>query len=56
MLLADYRVKEYVQEERSGSRVRMEILEWEPNAEVPAEAFTLEVPEGTKVVRVGGQA
>lgn len=50
--LVDYRVREYVQEERNGDRVRMQVLEWRRNVDVPPKTFELRVPPKTKIVRV----
>jgi hypothetical protein len=55
MTFAGHRLIEYLQEEVSGDRVRMEILAWKVNEEIPAERFRLEVPPGTRVTRAGGR-
>jgi len=51
--LVDHRVREYLQVEANGDRVRMEILSWEVDVELSAAYFTLDIPDGTRVVRIG---
>jgi hypothetical protein len=50
--LVDYGIREYVQEERNGNRVRMQVLEWTKNVKVSPATFELRVPANTKIVRV----
>lgn len=50
--LVDHRIREYVQEERNGNRVRMEVLEWTKNVKVSPATFEMRVPANTKIVRV----
>ncbi len=52
ILLVDERLREYSQEEKSGDRVRMQILSWEENREIPPERFLMQVPAGTETVRL----
>lgn len=52
VVLVDGQLREYVQEDRKGNQVHMKILSWEENAEIPAERFRMDVPEGTKTVRL----
>ncbi len=53
VVLVDYRIREYVQIERRGDRVRMQILAWDGKAKVDDKEFELEVPKETKVIRIG---
>lgn len=52
MVMVDDQMREYTQEEKKGNKVRMEILSWEENQEIPPERFRMEVPAGTKIVRL----
>ncbi len=58
MVMVDDQMREYSQEEKKGNKVRMEILFWDENREIPPERFRMEVPAGTKTVRLdlGGRA
>ena len=52
MVMVDDQMREYSQEEKKGNKVRMEILFWDENSEIPPERFRMEVPAGTKTVRL----
>ena len=52
MVLVGERLREYSQEEKSGDTVRMQILSWEENREIPPERFLMQVPPGTETVRL----
>jgi hypothetical protein len=49
---ADFRIAEFEQLEASGNRLRLQVLAWSENEEIPPERFRLEVPAGTKRVRL----
>ena len=55
MVMVDDQMREYSQEEKKGNKVHMEILSWEENHEIPPERFRMEVPAGTKTVRLDGK-
>jgi hypothetical protein len=52
--LSGPRIRDYRQEDASGDRIRLEVLEWKPNPQIPEERFSLEVPPDTKVSRPAG--
>ncbi len=55
MVMVDDQMREFSQEERKGNKVRMEILSWDENREIPPERFRMEVPPGTKTIRLDGK-
>ncbi len=52
MVMVDDQMREYSQEEKKGNKVRMEILSWDENREILPERFRMEVPPGTKIIRL----
>jgi hypothetical protein len=56
MAFKDFEMREYLQVDANGDEARMTITSAERNAPVPADRFSSELPEGTKVVPLDGQA
>ena len=52
IVLIDDQLREYVQVEKSGDEMRMEIVSWKANEPVDPARFELKVPRGTKRVKI----
>ena len=55
MVFKDLQIEEYLQVEKSGNQVRMEILEWTVNPKIHDERFRFDVPADTKVIHLDGE-
>ena len=56
ILLEGYAIREYVQIDRKGDSVRMQILEWKRDVDVPSAALELDLSPQTRTIRLGGRS